>query len=268
MKKLTYFAAALIFFSACSKDEDDDVIVRGPADTVETEYEAMYSIDPEKRFEPFVGIVSATSCGECGRSGHPNFDEFVAEQTDINGVAFHYSNSDVMSNQWGYEFAQTIQLTSTPTYTTGLRKFPGQNGSWRSHTGAQKNNDATYYIGIEADAMGDSLSVTIHGYKNLDMVAGTQVALYVLENNFITGQTDYSASPSWVEDYLHNHVLRQAPFGTFGAELNQDQLSTDEWSVSTALKLNQSIENTELVVVLYQEIGGEYVVGNSQKLSL
>lgn len=142
MKKLTYFAAAFILFTACSKEED--IEVRGPADTIETEYDAMYSIDPEKRFEPFVGIVSATSCGECGRSGHPNFDEFVTEQTDINGVAFHYSNSDVMSNEWGYEFAQTIQLTSTPTYTTGVRKFPGNNNQWRSHTGEVKSNEATY----------------------------------------------------------------------------------------------------------------------------
>jgi len=45
------------------------------------------------------------------------------------------------------------------------------------------------------------------------------LAIYFIEDSIISKQTDYEATPSDVDDYLHKHVLRGSINGTYGEQI-------------------------------------------------
>ncbi|NLA25503.1 MAG: Omp28-related outer membrane protein [Bacteroidales bacterium] len=54
----------------------------------------------------------------------------------------------------------------------------------------------------------------LNSNKNLNLVT------YITEDNIVQWQTDYSQSPSNIENYVHNHVLRGSMNGTWGEKIN------------------------------------------------
>jgi hypothetical protein len=52
-----------------------------------------------------------------------------------------------------------------------------------------------------------------------DMTDGCQLAVYFVEDSIINWQKDQTASPSDVQNYEHNHVLRGSLNGTYGENL-------------------------------------------------
>lgn len=97
---------------------------------------------------------------------------------------------------------------------------------------------------------------------NVKLTAATKITrklslgVYVVEDNIISGQVDYDATPSDIENYVHNHVFRMSFNGALGESVKNDdsQLAsgnTIEKTYSKAIKSEWNIDNCKVVAFVY-----------------
>jgi len=275
MKKW-FFLFAILSGSlvGCQQDDDEDNSPTPAPTTPITptpgpQMDSIY-VEPEQQ-EAFIGLISRTTCGLCGQFGHPNFDEVLRTQPNVNGVSFHYSSSDDLATPEGFEFSQFMGLRGTPSYTENLSNFGSSVQNWRDAITNAQALSLQAQIGMSAQFTAER-SARLHVDVSFvqSITAPVQLAIYMTENNLVGGQADYGASPSFVEDYIHNHTLRGSVTGLWGESLVSAPQAGQmvQRSYDVTLPSNTNPLHVWYVAVLYEVNGaGEPVrVINSQTL--
>jgi len=262
--KLIPLAAAFVLFS-CNKD-DGDTDTPGTEPIPNDEVKAVFSVEPSSNKEAFVGIISRTNCGACGQHGHPNFDDVVHDQEDANPVAFHYSTSDDMYHEDAAKFVNFVGIRFTPTFTSGTANLGNVKGDLEGAVMLDLTSTPEAKIAMNGELKGEkAFDITIE-LSEITSTESMQLALYVIENNYITGQSDYGANPTWVDDYVHNYVFRSAPSGIWGKAITMADPMAN-YSFDLAHGINP--DNVQFVAVLYAVDGSGEPTGviNSQRLT-
>ncbi|NEQ49167.1 MAG: Omp28-related outer membrane protein [Leptolyngbya sp. SIO3F4] len=271
--KLPVFALAALFLTmtACNQDDEgDDSPNPQPIDNGGMTSDSFY-VEPTMTQEVFAGIMTRTSCGFCGQHGHPNFDRALREQADLNGVSFHYSQSDDLATQEGLDFVQFIGLRGTPSYTEDLTNFSSDHGGWLNSIGAARNRELQAVIGMYGKKMDESTFRIEVETEFVKAISGNvNLAVYYTENNVVHGQQDYGANPTFVENYIHNHTLRGSVSGIWGVSLVESPSAGQKEMRQYNVKLPAGVngEYVWYVAVLYEVNGnGDPIrVINSQTL--
>ena len=221
-----FIVAFLVGTTSCKKEEESDSTQTVPSAGTDT-----FSVDFEDKKEPFVGLITRYTCGACGQYGHPNLDQLLADHENINGAAFKYLPADPLHTEESIAVFTTYPVQGTPTFFLGAAGYGSDINQWKSDALSDTNTHALVKIAIigkRASSNLFNLEVKLLMDPSLENKS-LSLSLYALENNIISGQTDYSRNPTFVDDYVHNHVLRKA-FGAsaFGDSLNY---STDTTTV-------------------------------------
>ena len=123
-------------------------------------------------------------------------------------------------------------------------------------------------LSIELEAVVDTSSkkITID-YKIKYLMDGSgndNLCLFILEDNLINYQTDYTKTPSDIPDYNHSHVLRGSINGTWGEPLNAQGISEgDEFedTVNYTIPQDKDWVPSELSILAFvHDNGGSYEV--------
>jgi hypothetical protein len=217
--------SVLLLSISCSKEEDGDQ----STNSASTEGSKTFSVDFNSKKEPFVGIITRFTCGACGQYGHPNLDQLLEENSNINGAALKYLPTDPLHNEESIEAYSFYPVQGTPTFTLNAEGYGSDITRWKADALADTNNTALVQISMEGEEIAEleyELSVKLLMDPSLEN-RSVKLALYVMENNIVSQQTDYSRNPNLVENYIHNHVLRDVAEGNFfgeGFSFNNDTI--------------------------------------------
>ena len=262
--------SATLAFVACEKDDDNgDPGVTNPIPPGNSGPE--FNVDFQNKKEAFGAMITRHTCGICGQSGHPTFDATLNSNPDLTGVSFSYNASDPLYHQEGNQFAQRMNLSGTPSFTEEFDNFTNSPSRWKSAITEFQSTPASAYIAMNGMLEDGSFDIEVKVAVTTDeSQTNPHLAVYMLENNVVSPQTDYGASPSRVEDYIHNHVYRGSATGLFGEPV------TDMWSVGDTITKTYTFtpdqeinsDNVYFVALLVQKDNAGNAVGiiNSQQL--
>lgn len=137
---------------------------------------------------------------------------------------------------------------------------------WESSISDLLDDDPRLSIEIEAVVDTSSKKITID-YKIKYLMDGSgddNLCLFILEDNIINYQTDYSKDPTDIPDYNHSHVLRGSINGTWGEPLNAQGISEgDEFedTVNYTIPQDKDWVPSELSILAFvHDNGGSYEV--------
>jgi hypothetical protein len=277
-------------FIACEKDEDDSnnsgtntimpPTTSNPSDTTAVS-DSIPTNDPEPTFdftqdfqnkrEAFVGIISRNTCGICGRSGHPTFDDHLIQNKEASGVSFNYSQSDPLYHPESNEYASIMRLQGTPSFTIGFNNYRNNPSTWKTEIANFESQTADAHLAMAGKPISTGFQIQVKAAIHNNTTQNTpHLAVYVLENNVISPQTDYGATPTLVQDYIHNHVFRGSATGLLGESI-ADVWSTGDTITKTydidASKIT-NLDNAYFVAILMEldSSGNPVGVINSQQL--
>lgn len=256
-------------FFACNKDDDNGE--PGVTNPIQGGNSAEFSQDFQQKTEAFAAILTRNTCGICGQSGHPNFDNYLNSRSDISGVSFNASSSDPLHQPEARTYASILSLRGTPSFTQGFNNFSNNPSRWQSEIANFESNPASAYIAMDGKKTDSGFDVNVKVSVNQAIQNTPHLAVYMLENNVVSPQTDYGARPSLVQDYVHNHVFR----GSANAELLGESINdmwiagdtaTKAYSFSPSDDINKA--NVYFIAVLFEvdNAGNPVGVINSQQL--
>ncbi len=254
MKKIVWLLL-FTFVLACSKDEDTGT--PGNTQPIDPGIVAdTFSIGFENRYEPFVGLITRNTCGICGQSGHPLFDGYLSATPQVNGVSFNYASSDPLYHPEARDYVDFVQISGTPNYVFNTQNFSSSLDPWKDAVNQSLSRSALAAMAMDGKMLSqDSVDLTVYIAPNTNFNSSDiQLAIYVLENNVISPQQDYGASPTLVENYVHNHVYRGSVSGVFGEPINGLINSSDTLSIqrSLAIPADADARNVYFMAVLLQ----------------
>jgi len=272
MKNLTILLllGAALAFAACEEDDDNGPPgVTNPIDPGSSD--PTFSVDFQNKKEAFGGIITRHTCGICGQSGHPTFDNYLKDNTDFTGVSFNYATNDPLYHPESREFAQRMNLSGTPSFTEEFDNFTNSPSRWKSAISNFQSTEASAFIAMNGMEENGNFNIDIKIAVTKDELStNPHLAVYMLENNVVSPQADYGASPSTVQDYIHNHVYRGSATGLFGESVK------DLWSVGDTISKTYTFtpdeeinsDNIYFVALIVQKDNYESAVGiiNTQQL--
>lgn len=261
-----YLFLVLILLSSCEKEEDGDP----STSSTDSSGAQTFTVDFENRYEPFVGLITRYTCGACGQHGHPNFDQLLAEQSQVNGAAFKYLPADALHTEESIAVYEHYPVTGTPTFFLNATGYGSSISEWKTAALAAMSTDPPLQIAMH----GTLTAPNVYNIEVKIVMDPTmenklmRLAVYAIESNIVSPQTDYSRNPSLVENYIHNHVFRGAPTtGVFGTALNY---SADTVSTEHVVGLSEEVNDDHVcfTAVVWEVDGNGNPVGvlNSQSV--
>lgn len=272
-------------FFACEKDEDTQTGTQTIMPPTSTDTTAVsdtsgngspsiiidFKQDFQNKREAFAGLVTRNTCGICGQSGHPNFDNYLNSREDITGISFNYSQNDPLYNSESREFASITNLRGTPSFTVGFNNYSNSPSTWQTEIANFESDPANAFIAMGGNTSNGDYKIQVQvAVANAATSNTPHLAVYVLENNIMSPQTDYSANPSVVQDYIHNHVYRGSATGLLGESIS-DMWATGD-TITKVYNIDVSsvsnIDHAYFVAVLLEvDAAGKPVnIINSQQL--
>lgn len=270
--KYVVLALLPLWILACSKDNESG----NPGNTMPIDPGIVtdtFSVGFEDKFEPFVGLITRNTCGICGQSGHPLFDGFLAENPQVNGASFNYSTSDPLYHPEAKEYVDFVQISGTPNYIVNNMNFASSLDPWKNEVNQELMRSVLARMAMEGKMLSkDSAEITIRFVPQVNLNNyNVQLAIYLLENNVVSPQQDYGASPSLVENYIHNHVYRGSVSGIFGEAINSTLNQGDTLTIKrgVAIPTNVNDNNIYFMAVLFasDSQGNPIDVIQSQRLT-
>ncbi|MBM3448075.1 MAG: Omp28-related outer membrane protein [Bacteroidetes bacterium] len=139
----------------------------------------------------------------------------------------------------------------------GLTNFyyldPGNPDSWQSIINSQLNVSTPVALQGIADYIPNDNKINIHINSHfVESYSGSlNLVVLLVENHIISPQEDYTATPSEVEDYEHEHVLRTAVTEPMGNALITSPNGGTSITKSFTVPVSSTWNGQNLVVVAY-----------------
>src|SRR5690606_14450516 len=108
-----------------------------------------------------------------------------------------------------------VATSGLPTGMVNRKQVSGSDGSdyttWQTKTGQYLQAPPDIDIQVQNFYSASDSSLCSYVYVQfLTQITGKfKVVLYLVENEFVSWQKDYNASPQDISDYEHNHILRE-----------------------------------------------------------
>jgi len=171
---------------------------------------------------------TAHQCGNCPEAAI--IAEALAENPRVSAMAIHAGNLDATDDDhfdtdWtteeGNVYWNQLEFQANPLGRINRLPNPGNffaPAQWNAQTASALAEEPILHLEGMADFVSgnDHLNVHVFGQAMVDHEAQIHLAVLLLESHIIDYQLDYSASPSVVEDYEFNHVLRGSLNGAIG----------------------------------------------------
>jgi hypothetical protein len=144
----------------------------------------------------------------------------------------------------------------------GLSNFYVDN-AWEANINSALTQPANAALQIIADVVEEDAVVNIHVHHQfLNSLPGSyNLVVLLAESNIISPQIDYDQTPSEIEDYEHNHVLRDGVTGAAGIPIATDPAanSTGVTSFTKALKNSWVANNCTVIAFIIDNSTQEVV---------
>lgn len=212
---------------------------------------------------------SGTWCGWCP-CGHQTVHSIMNLYPNTIPIAYHggSSSADPWKNFYGNEIRSLLGFTGYPTAIIDRKNTPSNPYiTYDMWTGLVQNE---YTVSPEAEveisvssksynsATGEfNLSVNSKALQNL--TGQFKLNIILIENNLVYMQNHYSqcGASGYVQDYVHNHVVRSMVNGAAGENLNSgtswDLNQTISRSLSSVLDSSWIASNCYAVIFVYKE---------------
>ena len=235
---------AFLFFN-CHKEEEPEL---------ESETQFAFSEPVQQEQEVLVTLVTRTECGACGEWGHPTFDAKVNNNANVNGLALHFRENDPMANEDATAWVDLVGWSATPSFGVGLTSQGPSESDWNNAVDNAQNEPLIAAIGIQGQGRHSEMEIDLSIQFYQDFASPMAIALYMVEDNFEAEQQDYSATPSTVQGYVHNQILRANVTNVWGNNLGND--FSNEEIITKTFTFNTDpvdrLENMKLVAVLFE----------------
>lgn len=189
-------------------------------------------------------------CGNC-----PRAHEVLASLEDMYGVkiisfGIHSGSFAATNTSYPEDFTTTEgdDLTSyfgVSQYPIGMVNRTAYNSQkligkddWATVVASLINQ--TPKMGIEITNTYNSASMNLQSVAEIefleDITDQLKVCFFITEDSIVAPQTDYSMSPTKIDNYLHRHILRGSMNGAFG-----DNLPSSSYSNGSTVTINKTI---------------------------
>lgn len=200
----------------------------------------------------------------------PNAAKEIEVLSDIFGenlvvVAIHAGNLSLptMQTDAGNEYFTEFAIPYNPIGLVNRRVYNGQQAVDYQKWGEAirdiiwKKSGVSILVDNNYNASNRQLNLTVQVTKESDLdIKNLSLQVWITENNIVAIQAmpDGSANP----DYIHNHVLRDAPNGTWGTALsfknNVAEYSLSDYSLKDK---GWQLDNCDIIAFVYNETNKE-----------
>lgn len=221
------------------------------------------SVAPDFKTKMLLEDFTGTWCGACPYAQDAIDRMLEVHKESVVTVAVHYS--DEMSNDTTNELVRRFGIRNFPTIYLNRSEWRGIYSNNYSEVQNAIANEAPAGIGIGYTADGNDLNIQVNVAFQDRPSTTHKLVVMLLEDGIVATQA--GANPA--EGYIHNHVLRHALTGTFGDEIDTNQISSNNTYTVDFEKRLSTLSNiadfskSEIVAVLYNQ--NDEVV-NVQKL--
>ena len=255
---------SILVFASCDVVDLDDV------------YEEM-AIDVSDSTASVVDLPSSTTrkvlleyytghlCGNCPQSGGGTIEDLKAlydtnllvisihagffARNNPNGLSFFTDFRTDVGNELDDRYGVTI--SGTPKGLVNRSEF--QNATihtptnWGAAISSVISTSTTLVMQSDSKVNGEVLTYNL-SYRKQE---GSSLKFYVIEDNIIDWQRDYSTSPEDIRDYTHHYVLRD--------EIVISKVSDNEGSLSFDYMLGASWDknNTSIIALIVDDKTGD-----------
>lgn len=226
MSKITlFFVISFFFFSACD-------VINPPYEEAVSQCGDAEQVVPIRRI--LIEDYTGHQCGNCPRAAE-KIEELKAIYCDhIIPVAVHvgfFARTNA-EGKYSYDFKTNAGNELNDYFGNDNAGLPNglinrslSNGnvitpinSWAAKVQEILNTEPEIDIRIQNTYHPDTRQVDVQITGNIIQAFSEDLSLvvYVVEDNIVNWQKDYSANPQDIENYTHRHVLRAAINGTWG----------------------------------------------------
>lgn len=220
---------------------------------------------------------TGTWCGYCARVAFA-VEEVLQNTNNAVLVGIHRDSSnpsDATYDPYNYDTSAIENNLDAVGYPKG---YLNRNISWQSPE-PENINQVLQLTQGENPKLGIAMSnEVINNSINLDVnikIAKTfsdlKLVVYVLENGLIYEQknyTNYFGGENPIEDFEHNHVLRNCVTNLTGDNINMEEFTNDVYTKTFNFTIPSNIENTNNIEFVAFVIDGSGTAINVRKASL
>lgn len=255
------------------------VILISSCDVIEppyTESGEPVVIDSAKK-KVLLEDITGFRCGNCPEAAALAHEVSELYKGNVIVIAVHAGALAIPTPTRKYNFTTDVgrdiekkfNLPATPYGLVNRTAVNGQHllspKAWASATLAQLQLDATYKISLKADYEESTRTINLEADVKSLGIGSTQhfIAAYIIEDSVIQYQQDDRLFPNiHVEDYVHMHVLRGSMNGSWGTQLSDTPLNTNQTikkNISYVIPANRDWvpKNLSLVVFIRDDQNDE-----------
>ncbi len=148
----------------------------------------------------------------------------------------------------GEQLKSTFNVSSFPTGVVNREPFGGDllqaRTALASDVDSARKEQATISLNVVPTLTNGgnelSISVSVTALTNFSTTKPLQLAIYIVEDSIIAPQLD---NTTYVPNYVHHDVLRDAPLGAFGISLNNTLSWTTDMTASQGAQVNLNTKN-------------------------
>lgn len=216
-------ATSMLFVTGCKKEETE------PAGGGGVEFLASKDVmNKNAVLEEYTGIA----CGYCP-DGHKIADNLKAQHGDrlvvvnihAGGYAGPFSDGPNFTTAYGDNYVTAANVAGFPSGSVNRVGDAMSRSLWGSKVSGVLNEVSPVNIGAKAtyNQSTKELTVKVDVYYTGDGNGANKLNIAFLQDNLVGRQVDYAASPTLVEDYVHNKVMRDMITGQWGDEISADK---------------------------------------------
>jgi len=216
----------------------------------------------------FIEDYTGHRCGNCPRA-HETIDSISnLYKGRVVSIAIHsgYYSEPFPAQGYNADFRTSVgnELTSyfgCVAYPSGIINRVKVNNyyfltyqSWLENVAIQLDKEPMMGISIDNNYNESTRLLTTTCNITFVKAMDTQqyLSVFIIEDSIVSPQTDYSLSPTKVENYVHKHMLRGSMNGTFGTALPQTVYNIgDTTSMTFTSTLNSNWNHTKSSVVAF-----------------
>ena len=274
-KTLIIISAGLISLLSCTKEKETiDPAINNSG--VSNDVNLNLSITQDQNATMF--FYTSTGCPGCGSWGAPTFKNLIYTQNpNVTPIAVHIKYNDPYITETSEAIAnnRTGQFYTPQIHVGNKNIVILETGAINGNASVQQAKDSVSSTSSKAPLascgsiyqVNNSTLTVKYGVEFHQQITGElYVAAYILEDGIISSQAGISLLAE------HNDVIRLSADGNhFGSLIKNGTINVGENyenQVTIPIDSKWNVSNLKIATVLWEKVGGEYIVSNSSVFKL
>ncbi len=210
---------------------------------------------------------TGTWCGWCP-CGHQAINTIESTYPQTIAIAYHGASSDPWQNFNGSQVRSLLGFSGYPTGIIDRTNTPSSPyvtyDMWMSRVTERYTNAPMSTVSLAVtsksfNTSNNSLEISVNATALENLSGQYKISFVLIENNLVYPQNHYSqcGTTGYVNDYIHNHVVRSMLNGPTGENINTGGVWNQNQSViknlSTTLEAGWIPANCKVVVFAYKD---------------